>query len=522
MKTESGGSRGLGGLRRRRLALLSLLILLVGVGGVVRLGVLSDPPTNDPLRRAEPVASAPGVTANDPESAAETETRPGDALPERRSGELETVPWGDEAGTGALTGRVVKAGDGTPCSNVPVVLAEAERSAIWALLTERPGARGCRTRTDEEGRFRFLGLPPGDYDVGANPMDAPPVTSPAFEVEEACETRVRIVVPPGKVLHGRVIHERTGAPVAEARVSVRLSPGVVVETDEEGRFVLPGVSKLLTTVLVQAPGYPVHEFRRFESLSDRLVGEFVVGEGGSISGRVQDADGEAVVGAWISVSVSPDRAEGEAERPWTRPVRSGPDGGFTLTGLPAGMDHPLFVRAEGYALGVSPQAVRFQSSRFGPRLEASAILRVASPGAHVQDVVITLRPSGSLVLEVVDESGRVIEGAKVEGWERLADQLDRWFGEGVAEETDPEGRLRISELPAGPCELLVKAYGYCEARARVVIEAGRLTKSRVVLSKGDALEGRVVYPEGEGGMPELEILPVVGPRQSGAAVLGRF
>jgi Carboxypeptidase regulatory-like domain len=523
MEGGLGKRRGVIGRRTAVVIVLALLVLLA-----LLLRLRDDPEV------ADVVTDRTGVARESHEvvepHGAEKKARPTGKAGMRAPSfdELDSVSWRGPPKTGALTGRVVHAADGTPCAGAAVVLAEDTGivSLISILTTGSPSVaiqeairRGGRVATtDADGRFAFLDLPPAQYVVAANPLDGPSSPLGDVRVKARRESRVVIRTGAGLRLHGRVIHESTGEPVARAKISIRGSSAVVVTSGEDGRFVIPGFMPRATSILIHAKGYTTHEFETFEKDGDRIIGEYAVGLAGSIEGCVLDLEGHAVRGAVVSVSFEALDHCAESERPWTSPVRSGPGGGFTLTGLPMNRNFRIFARAEGYSLATSPRLIRFVSTRTETAPPVFEETETAGAGARVEDVVVVLRPAGRCVLEVVDDSGQPIIGAEIEAWERPIDRMVALF---APCETDAAGRVTIPELALGDHELKVTADGFLEARPTVTVEAGRSNKTRVTLSRGAALVGRVTWPEGSelGWTQMVRLCPVNEPRSQLAYTL---
>ncbi|MCX4247076.1 carboxypeptidase regulatory-like domain-containing protein [Paraliomyxa miuraensis] len=113
-------------------------------------------------------------------------------------------------------------------------------------------ARASQAQTtvfDTEGEYRLDGLPPGTYDVIGGAAGHALVRVSSVELD-ASAVEVPLVLPAGGTISGRVIDERTGAPVPRARVEVERSLGAGASvaplrasalSDDEGRFEIRGV-----------------------------------------------------------------------------------------------------------------------------------------------------------------------------------------------------------------------------------------------------------------------------------------
>ncbi len=148
--------------------------------------------------------------------------------------------------------------------------------AAVALILSRPGKAGLplgqiggsspQTRTDAEGRFAFENLPENagvGFSVSADGR-ALSATDAIFESTpfRPSQEGIRIVLHPEARLHGKVVRASDGEPLSGVEVC---AGGVVgwgqfanaqVETDEDGRFELGGLSGGTCEVSITGPGDP--------------------------------------------------------------------------------------------------------------------------------------------------------------------------------------------------------------------------------------------------------------------------
>jgi hypothetical protein len=174
---------------------------------------------------------------------------------------------------------------------------------------------------------------------------------------------------------------------------------------------------------------------------DRLEPRLDAGE--QLTGAVVDEEGEPVAGAAIIAVATPDQDDGGVEA--RQRATAGDDGGWSLSGLPAGPAE-VAVEAEGYAR----RAVRVE-------LPAARPLRVE------------LHPGIDLELKVVDGSGVAREGVDVRG-DTVRVTTD---GSGVAVLPGREhGEVLELELAGGGIVPTTRSIEVVESQVLVVVDAG--------------------------------------------------
>src|SRR5262245_29421312 len=159
----------------------------------------------------------------------------------------------------------------------------------------------------------------------APPAREPPPPPPRTPAQTApAQTAVSIT------LHGRVVADDTGDPIANARVAAPAGAigTPVVLTDDEGRFALT-VSSELANVVVSKPGFGRREIAR-AALSQRT--DIRLQRGAVISGRVVDELGDPVQSARVGVHAPADADT----RPALVVVETDDRGEYRLASLAAG------------------------------------------------------------------------------------------------------------------------------------------------------------------------------------------
>ncbi|WP_437724129.1 carboxypeptidase regulatory-like domain-containing protein [Sorangium sp. So ce861] len=218
-------------------------------------GVVLDPEGRPSAGAVVRCRDEPGMTAS-----ADTEGR--FELPPEADGCTATAaqpPFGDAEPTRLAAGRDnalrlvaagAIAGEVVDQSSRPV---EAYLLAIESFVPAGAAARGsidgsARKVTDPGGAFRLNELAPGRYVLTVSAAGRPPTRSSAIDVEAGRITEgVRIVLPQGATLRGRVVDAASRAPVVEAQVELDsvTSSGAnaisLVLTDANGEYALEGV-----------------------------------------------------------------------------------------------------------------------------------------------------------------------------------------------------------------------------------------------------------------------------------------
>ncbi|AUX27309.1 carboxyl-terminal processing protease [Sorangium cellulosum] len=227
---------------------------VVASAGPVR-GVVLDP-------EGRPSAGAVVRCREPPGASASTDAEGRFELPPEADGceaTAEQAPFGDAEPTRVAAGgdNVLRllaaggiAGEVVDESGRPV---EAYLLAIESFVPAGTADRGsvngrARKVLDPAGAFQWGDLAPGRYVLAASAAGRPPARSPSVDVEAGRVTRgVRIVLPQGATLRGRVVDAASGEPVVEAQVELDsvTSSGAnaisLVLTDANGDYELEGV-----------------------------------------------------------------------------------------------------------------------------------------------------------------------------------------------------------------------------------------------------------------------------------------
>jgi protocatechuate 3,4-dioxygenase beta subunit len=356
--------------------------------------------------------------------------------------------------------------------------------------------------TNGDGTFEMYGLPPGRVFLDAR-SDRAFIRNPGSvrlargQVQEGIE----LLASPGGRIVGRVFGPE-GNPAKNTRVSVR--PGLnsllgqltqrkykwlEVMTDEEGRFIIPGVPT--------GDGYSVTIASQEMALEERHGIDINLGQtvemtihgqiGASVTGRAIDADGGPVSGAqiammYLDVSRLIFSADGREE-----PITTDENGYFQLQHVARG--RVAFIAATE---SLAPSNIHE--------------LAVVDGGVY-DDVILTLDKGRSFSGIVVDGNAQPISGVDVEirpmdFGERRGGQQRRGSDamkillkiRRVQTETGSDGRFSTSGIAGDRLSLRFTKPGYISIRKRgTKVDEKDFT---VVLTRGVTVRGKVQLADG--------------------------
>lgn len=469
---------------------------------------------------------------------------------------------------GRVRGRVLLP-DGRPAAGAFVNLRPG-LNAFLGQITQRR-YRWMEVQTDEDGRFDFLGAPPGaGYTVSATHPDMAIAEAHGLEVRVGETTAVTLRGTMGARVTGRVL-DPSGVPVAGAHVAmiyVDLSRlllsadgrGDPIATDEAGAFRIEHVGAGRIALVAVAPGHASSAIQQLAVVDGGVYDdvELLLGEGRTLRGRVVDEQGAPIAGARVDVRPleRPPRRVGAnplllALKIRNVSVSTGADGRFEAGGLD-GERLLLQVRKAGYVTEV----------RFGVPVDAEDLEIRLVRGATIVGRV--LREDGSVVDrfavqtrsrparssgEEPDEVASALRGDPEEmeaSFRRRAFRPrdvdaefrrmrrirlpegrslgDRQFGDAGGtwrEVRSPQGRFELSGIPPGRVTVRVRADGLQEGGPREVEVASgaRSEELEFVLKDGCVARGMVV--DAASGAPVPEAL-VSAHTRSGKRSVGPF
>ncbi len=273
--------------------------------------------------------------------------------------------------------------------------APVPRALVTLLGSDRDGILGMGVRANAasmDGRYELVGIKPGSYVMQVSRFQGQPVQT-TFEVDVPGETRDYLfdLSLPTSTIRGRVQDTR-GQPVANLAVTLGSDQGSLgsadgligliaqnglgqARTNAEGEFtirsVAAGTYRLTAGSRIggrgrrggqqdQAHGEAVLDGLQVDGATDVEGLQVTVPLAGRITGNVIDGSGNPVAGAEIAYVETNSSRRRTASNPMldllgaqSRPIRSGDDGRFEITGLTPGV---YDLRVEGDALQAGKQS----------------------------------------------------------------------------------------------------------------------------------------------------------------------
>ena len=346
--------------------------------------------------------------------------------------------------------------------------------------------------TVQKSVFEFLPAQQKVELVVTHPRYAPGRGELAHEAEF-----VEVVLTGGSTLEGRVV-DAGGTAVAGAVIELRRavetigqmgmfqqmmpkSKGTTLYSRSDGSYRVERLEPGSYNVEVTALGYAKRIVEDFEigEGNGNVSHDFVLDQGGAISGRVIDLEGNPLEGVEVVAILENILAAatpfGDLE---TRQillytsegvarVKTGVPGAFTLKNLPEG-SYTIVARRAGF------------EAAHATKVEVGADIGelLLKPRAAVEGTVVfagTLEPVTSFHAFVTAEENSVF------GFERIP----RTFN-------NSEGRFLIEDLNSGVYELTVQTEGYAPSKLKIDLLPGDRQSVEVVLVRGARLRGVVV------------------------------
>jgi len=364
-----------------------------------------------------------------------------------------------------LRGRVI-ASTGGPAVEADVRLIKRPQGSFTLPLVPK------RVRSDNAGEFAFDGLNPGTYLVYAFLGDESSRDKKfGFEKvvinnERQQSKPVELRLKPGVTLRLRVTSQVTGKPLPTAKVGFRWT-----DTDDDfrandqGEIVVPGLTSERWHLEIAAPGHAC-DIRDVKLTAPDTVIDVSLAEGGEITGRVVNDQGEPLPGAKLGVQV-----EHQAMYTLDRSIAN-EKGEFRLQYLPIGT--PL-------RLGIS----HIDFDRSETRLNVAS--NVPTDIGRIQ--LKRLANGGTITGQVVDRAGKPIADATIEN------QGTSSVNQNTAH-PDADGKFTIEKLyvyTAKRVLLNVRAKGFAPRQIDISDNArDGVEVLRIGLEPGHRIRGRVL------------------------------
>jgi len=350
--------------------------------------------------------------------------------------------------------------------NLLVAVAALAALAILALLLLKPTAQNPAGPSSPAA---VAAAPAAGSDAAptAEVADAKPATDAVDDaVVAAAATPAPTPAPsptpsgPINVYTGRVTATDGGAPIAGAKVSLAQQEGVwfmtvgkpptlaaTAETDEEGNYRIEhpadsikspaGAPVELTLLVVRADGFAEESAFAYGAVpAEGRKTDFELEAGGRVSGWVIDDTDNPVSGAIVGSMMldAPDmsRMSESVQRVHSGWATTGGNGGFELSGVPAGTRIRIPARADGYMTNLSDE------------VEAGA-----------KDVRIVLsKGGGTIVGEVLDAEDKPVADVMIaamlqpEGGQEAA-KIQEMLARMTGATSDAQGKFRLEHMTAG-------------------------------------------------------------------------
>jgi protocatechuate 3,4-dioxygenase beta subunit len=288
-----------------------------------------------------------------------------------------------------------------------------------------------------------------------------------------------LILGDGFAVTGRVMTDVGGQPLPDALVWCSADPGGFLRTDAAGRYATRLMAAGSVWLQAQASGRLSGRIALTDSqLRAGRVPAFALERAASVAGRVVDATGAPLSGAWVRAVPVPRNdtpSSTQGKQPTLAGAASAADGSFRLGPLKPGEIFVLQASLPGFLLSTAQALTPPTGRRAGP------------------PVRLVLAPARAAFGRVQDTGHRPIPGAAV----RLSGTAG---GNGSRAISDSQGRFTVAEVPAMGLDLSVSKPGFAPAVVRnfkVRGGAGPIDLGSITLRPGAAVTGLVGNPQGK-------------------------
>jgi len=272
----------------------------------------------------------------------------------------------------------------------------------------------------------------------------------------------------GGIVTGKVVARKDGRPLGKFEATfLRYKLFIPSDTefesysDPNGEFRFEADEPGTWQADVSAPGYAAHRTDRFSLAAGEVkdLGTIKLGPGGTIAGRVLDAQQRPV--AYARVNILNDKLQTNEDEPFTDG-----DGRFEVP-------------------GVSPGA--FTVFAVSPRHPLGMVRNVAVKEGERTDVQITFVEAAPLSIEVRSTSGQPVEGAALDfTFPAVAPLTSKMFPGKIppgygSHKSDAEGMIFQPCLPPGEVTITIEAGGFDPVTKKLELKPGEPNRIEIRL-----------------------------------------
>ncbi|MCP4450514.1 MAG: carboxypeptidase regulatory-like domain-containing protein [Planctomycetes bacterium] len=395
---------------------------------------------------------------------------------------------------GAISGRVVKASDGTPVANI---LVDAYRGEDPNIADEHSWFHVGTTQTDADGKYRLGSLDTRRYRVYVRPQSQDGTSyfeANLFNVqvfEDAETENMNLRVRQAGTIYGYV-KTPDGDPIANAQVITDAAwtdhdnSWHWTRTDSQGRYEFrlapsPGEFYPIFTEWVQLGGVdyaPQSDGKLYQATTAGTQGpNYTLQPGGTVTGRVENESGVGISGARLDLRWS---ESGSDDGVWTDTDASG---NFALRGVPAGRNH---ISLENSWREIQHAGVKYMVGDVHREVHVTA-------GQTLNAGTFIIYEAGMVTGVIKDQAGNPIVGVEVE-----LDGMDidgNW-----AERRDVVsgalGQFTVDYVAPGTYQLWCDKEGFVSGIVNdITVARGQQVDQDVIMStsaQGATLSGKIV------------------------------